>query len=114
MSKENLSKFIDAVVNSDNDKLASLIKPVIEAKAREIVAKIRGPKLMEFFGGPLNMENDGTVTLHNKKVGKVFSDTDPNSDGPAFVYKSLDGSVNQGFEDIETLSTFLHKIYQVE
>ena len=107
MSNENLYKFIDAVVNSDNDNLHALLKPTIEEKARSIVKSFKSKKIQEFLGDndPLQITQDDKVVVRGKLVGFITNNVDDFNSGPSFT--TADKSFSKEFDDLESLVAFL-------
>ena len=124
MKNEHLNKFIDGVVNSNDDDISASAHQFALEKVKSIVAEFKNDKvkklhesiqqvLLEYnekTGMHMEMEpHTGIITVNGKKVGKVVTNMDDFEAGINFV--SMDGNFSKEFNTTEELSKFLYTTY---
>lgn len=120
--KEQLTAFIDAIINSDNSAASAAFAPYVQHKSREVLGhsseheEVEQAKsvvesvLKEELNGmmqdsAIRIGADDSVLVNGKKVGVVRNDATDLSGKFSFIEEG--GKLTQDFTKTEDLYTFL-------
>jgi hypothetical protein len=126
--KQLLYKFVDAVINGDQDTASQVLHGFSVMKSQEILglqsshADVTEPEpvseaflqqLLEFIGedSPIRLDGDN-VLVKGKKVGVIKNDLNDIDSGINFV--TVDGTFSKEFDTAEELYKFLMQRYGVK
>lgn len=123
MSSEHLNKFIDGVINSNDDDASTSAHQFALEKVKSIVAEFKAEKinklqeslqtiLLEYnqkTGYNIEISHAGEVVINGTVVGKVEYDMSDFESGVSFV--AADGRFSKEFNTLEELMAWLGRSY---
>jgi hypothetical protein len=123
MNNEHLNKFIDGVINSNDDDVSASAHQFALEKVKSIVAEFKSAKLNKLHeslqavlleynektGYNIEISHSGEVIINGTVVGKVQYDMNDFDSGVSFV--AADGRFSREFTTVEELTAWLGRSY---
>lgn len=123
MNNEHLNKFIDGVINSNDDDISASAHQFALEKVKAIVAEFKNDKikklqeslqvvLLEYnkkTGYNIEISHSGDVVINGTVVGKIEYDMNDFDSGVSFV--AADGRFSKEFNQLDDLMAWLGRSY---
>ncbi len=123
MNNEHLNKFIDGVINGNDDDMSASVRQFALEKVKNIVSEFKNDKikklqeslqivLLEYnkkTGYNIEISHAGDVVINGTVVGKIEYDMNDFDSGVSFV--AADGRFSKEFNQLDDLMAWLGRSY---